>query len=353
MNNNCKIDSEHADVIERCSTACIKVGSFILVLVLIELAILQQLNKQESFINYMDYVINRYKLSEKLKLLDSDLCISQLKKQTKIEDTKILFLDQLNGFQCFTNKEIILNIEKNDMDTDDKVNRPYFKTISVGYLVIDFKDISSVFAKLIDEKLLTKAREYNNYSDITIYKWDMYMRNLIYANIGSQIKKEVKESIPNEPYELSRLTYNDMILISKFEFPEYEKVEKILESNQFEIPFLSKKFRVIDAILILEIINVFSVTYFWLFWREAIQCNKCCKRGTIFSILTKDNISITFLFILLLFTATIPIFLGIKTWDYNRFNMLLSTLNFSIIAMLWAKTINNCKFQTIPTTDSI
>jgi hypothetical protein len=112
---------------------------------------------------------------------------------------------------------------------------------------------------------------------------------------------------------LDHLTIDDVIKLAEYEYPEWNKVESMIEKNKINIPSFSQKYRIIDASILIEIVILISIIYFWVFLVEAILSSNYPEKGTFFNAITRTMISKFYFFCLLLFPAVISILIGIKS----------------------------------------
>ena len=201
-------------------------------------------------------------------------------------------------------------------------------------------EISDTLKKLNESELLTLARNYNNDFNFSIFKWENLQYRLLLSNsddtawadwdvVSSDTKRE-KSNL------LDLLTIDDIIKLAKYEYPEWDKVESMIEKSKINIPSFSQKYRIIDASILIEIVILISIIYFWVFLVEAILSSNYPETGTFFNAISRTTISKFYFFCLLLFPAVISVLVGIKSIEYNKLNIICGIITLIFVTKIWA-----------------
>ena len=348
----------------RCSNSSTRAGLTILLFSAIAFAMVLPLEKMKPFNALAKYISLRYELKDTLDQLEAEPCWKSLisKEGKQISGW---FLSSLLEIHCETpptDKPKIIYPSTQNKSQEDKKTKKYTQNLkqdkippappsglSFSYKVWHFQQISDILANLGDGKLLTLARSYSNFFNISIYQWEILRKRIISNRrkipvITQPPPKSLKEEPSFSREELIKhLTLDDIKDLSNFEFPELSNFDPLRkELSQFNLPSLGIPLDIFSAIYFIEFGLIFSLAYFWLLQKEARLSNNYPAPGTLFGIFHRSSISRNIFTLFLTLPAISSALLAIKTFPYTYWSSVLAVpiVGFSImIAWNWTRGI--------------
>ena len=259
---------------DKCSASCVKAGMTVLLFSLLGLSLLQQLSKQDHLQHLISYIVLRYTLSEQVELLQCNPCWKSLTEEIGAEKIFKLPISELFEHKCrYKIKANVVNNNFNEGHSQDnsqgKKPLPSPQGLGISSPITQLREISDTLKKLNESELLTRAKEYNNVFNFSIFKWENLQYRLVLSNSDDTAWADW-DVVSNNPEKeksnlLEHLTIDDVIKLSEYEYPEWNRVESIIKKNKINIPSFSQQFQIDHASVLIEIVILISIIYFWVF----------------------------------------------------------------------------------------
>jgi hypothetical protein len=245
-------------------------------------------------------------------------------------------------------------------ETNAQIAAPSFTRIGVS--LDSAVTIANQLTALGNGDLLAQARRATNQYDFKIYRWAVSRHRLFRQNRGAPVpasdrgtKLENHMASYSREESLQHLTLENVRELAIYESPNISEIETPLrgEEKLFPLSPTAPPLTLLSASNFVELVILFSLTYFWFFQHEARRSDTFLAPGTLFGVLNRTKIS-RFMSFLLIFTPGVSVllftwwsldFLSYKSWSKNPSNAIIASVNaIRTFLVLWFTTLITSDF---------
>jgi hypothetical protein len=298
MRAKTKAKSRQADIQQQCSAACIRAGVTALVLAVFAITLSRVPAAADRYHSLQEFVALTTRLKRALDTLDHDPCWQNLKtlENAAGKDSETRTLKELVEYRCvsenstppdqgnlkFRHPEPVPSSPRSSPAPSTPQRPPIIETPQNARIETPISaafDVFNLISDLADTNLIRRAREFSIRTDYHIYNWERLRANLtvdavLHANRGKNvvIAYAPAGTEPNDAVRqnIAVFTVDNVRKLADASPFTIEEVEEM--GGQFTrvgIPGLGSGLDYVLAILTVAVLNILSLIWFWLYFREA------------------------------------------------------------------------------------
>lgn len=296
------------DVQLRCSEACTRSGTLMLIFSVVAFAMLGAVESAINLNALARYVSLRDSINNALVNLSEDRCWQALRESSHgaAADSE-WSIAELAEHNCSTSNPTVVRAapgeEKATLHVRIEQSVPAAPTITTVTPITSIVEIAEAMRSLGEARLVERAKAARYNFAWSIYRWEMLRFKLHEVNRKRTLEvASVVDGPPQMEFYLTEtgqirpeswenyLTLADIRLLAESERPDSVHILEYFEKKRaFQVPAINQSLPVKSAILVVQFVLLMSVMHFWLYFAESRNSQPFPAAGTLFAVFDRTK----------------------------------------------------------------